>query len=165
MHIKRYQSWILAGISGILLILSFPSFNLYALGWISLIPLLIALQSTSKLEVRLSTRLPYRSDLLPRTGLLDHPTLPLRKYLPDYIRLVTASWLSRAVLRHLFRAATSPPVEVRSALHLGRDRNLDGVRMGAKLVFDRLPLGQHGLYTMEQPASNPDRLDHRRARR
>ena len=47
MHIKRYQSWILAGISGILLILSFPSFNLYALGWISLIPLLIALQSTS----------------------------------------------------------------------------------------------------------------------
>ena len=47
MHIKRYQSWILAGISGLLLLLSFPSFNLYALGWISLIPLLIALQSTS----------------------------------------------------------------------------------------------------------------------
>ena len=47
MHIKRYQSWILAGISGILLILSFPSFNLFPLAWISLIPLLIALQSTS----------------------------------------------------------------------------------------------------------------------
>ena len=47
MHIKRYQTWILAGISGILLILSFPSFNLFPLGWISLIPLLIALQSTS----------------------------------------------------------------------------------------------------------------------
>ena len=47
MHIKRRQTWILAAISGILLILSFPSFNLYALGWISLIPLLIALQSTS----------------------------------------------------------------------------------------------------------------------
>ena len=47
MHIKRYQTWILAGISGILLILSFPSFNLYLLAWISLIPLLIALQSTS----------------------------------------------------------------------------------------------------------------------
>ena len=47
MHIKRYQTWILAGISGILLILSFPSFNLYPLAWISLIPLLIALQSTS----------------------------------------------------------------------------------------------------------------------
>ncbi len=46
MHIKRYQTWILAGISGLLLILSFPSFNLYALGWISLIPLLIALQAT-----------------------------------------------------------------------------------------------------------------------
>ena len=47
MHIKRYQSWILAGISGILLILSFPSFNLFPLAWIGLIPLLIALQSTS----------------------------------------------------------------------------------------------------------------------
>ena len=47
MLIKRYQTWILAGISGILLILSFPSFNLYPLAWISLIPLLIALQSTS----------------------------------------------------------------------------------------------------------------------
>lgn len=47
MHIKRYQSWILAGLSGILLILSFPSFNLFPLAWISLIPLLIALQSTS----------------------------------------------------------------------------------------------------------------------
>ena len=47
MHINRYQTWILAGISGILLILSFPSFNLYPLGWIGLVPLLIALQSTS----------------------------------------------------------------------------------------------------------------------
>ncbi len=47
MHIKRHQSWILAGISGILLILSFPNFNLFPLGWIGLIPLLIALQSTS----------------------------------------------------------------------------------------------------------------------
>ena len=47
MHTKRYQTWILAGLSGLLLILSFPSFNLYALGWIGLIPLLIALQSAS----------------------------------------------------------------------------------------------------------------------
>ena len=47
MHIKRYKSWILAGISGLLLILSFPSFNLFPLAWIGLIPLLIALQSTS----------------------------------------------------------------------------------------------------------------------
>ena len=47
MHIKHYQSWILAGISGILLLLSFPSFNLFPLAWIGLIPLLVALQSTS----------------------------------------------------------------------------------------------------------------------
>ena len=47
MQIKRYQTWILAGISGVLLILSFPSFNLYPLGWIGLVPLLVALQSTS----------------------------------------------------------------------------------------------------------------------
>lgn len=47
MNIKRYQSWIFAAISGILLLLSFPSFNLFPLAWISLIPLLIALQSVS----------------------------------------------------------------------------------------------------------------------
>ena len=46
-RIKRYQSWILAGISGILLILSFPSFNLFPLAWIGLIPLLVALKSAS----------------------------------------------------------------------------------------------------------------------
>ncbi|MCZ6678448.1 MAG: apolipoprotein N-acyltransferase [Candidatus Poribacteria bacterium] len=45
--IRRYQSWILAGISGILLILSFPSFNLFPIAWMGLIPLLIALKSVS----------------------------------------------------------------------------------------------------------------------
>lgn len=44
---KRYQSWVLAGVSGFLLILSFPSFNLFPFGWIGLVPLLLALQSTS----------------------------------------------------------------------------------------------------------------------
>ena len=46
-NIKRHQSWILAGISGVLLILSFPSFNLSLFGWIGLIPFLTALKSTS----------------------------------------------------------------------------------------------------------------------
>ena len=33
--------------------------------------------------------------------------------------------------------------------------------MGMQLDGDRLSLGQHGLYAMEQPTSNPDRLNHR----
>jgi apolipoprotein N-acyltransferase len=41
------NSWILAGLSGVLLTLSFPSFNLFPLAWIGLIPLLIALKSAS----------------------------------------------------------------------------------------------------------------------
>ena len=37
--------------------------------------------------------------------------------------------------------------------------------MGAKLALDRPSVGQHGLYTMEQPPSDPDCLNHRCARR
>ena len=149
MHIKRYQSWILAGISGILLILSFPSFNLYALGMDQPNPPTDCPTIHVHLEVRFSTRLPHRRNLLPRTDLLDRPALPLRKHLPDHIRLPTASWLSRSVLRYLFRAATWTPMEIRPALHLHRACNLDRVRMGVQLVSDRFSVGQHGLYAVE----------------
>ncbi len=44
---KRYQNWILAGTSGVLLVLSYPSFNLFPLAWVGLIPLLVSLKSTS----------------------------------------------------------------------------------------------------------------------
>ena len=47
---KRYQNWILAGLSGILLVLSHPNFtkfNLFPLAWIALVPLLISLKSIS----------------------------------------------------------------------------------------------------------------------
>ena len=44
---KRYQNWILASLSGILLILSHPSFNLFPLAWIGLVPLLVSIKSAS----------------------------------------------------------------------------------------------------------------------
>ena len=44
---KRYQNYILAGISGLLLIFSQPSFNLFPLAWVGLIPLLVCLKLTS----------------------------------------------------------------------------------------------------------------------
>ncbi len=44
---KRYQNYILAGLSGFLLIFSQPSFNLFPLAWVGLIPLLVCLKSTS----------------------------------------------------------------------------------------------------------------------
>ena len=83
-----------------------------------------------KLEVRLSTRLPHRGNLLPRTGLLGRPTLSLRKHLPDHIRLPAVGSLSRTVRRRFFCAAIWTAVEIRSALHLHRACNLDRTRMG-----------------------------------
>lgn len=40
---KRYHPWILAAVSALLLLLSFPTFNLYPCAWIALIPFFIAI--------------------------------------------------------------------------------------------------------------------------
>ena len=44
---KRYQNYILAALSGILLVLSHPTFNIFPLAWVGLVPLLIAAKSAS----------------------------------------------------------------------------------------------------------------------
>ena len=45
MHFKKpYQYWMLAAVSGVLLVFSFPSFNLFPLAWFSLVPLLTSLR-------------------------------------------------------------------------------------------------------------------------
>ena len=44
---RRYQNFILAGLSGLLLIFSQPSFNLFPLAWVGLIPLLVCLNLSS----------------------------------------------------------------------------------------------------------------------
>ena len=141
MHIKRYQSWIFAGISGILLILSFPSFNLYALGWINLIPLLIALQSTSTWKSAFLHG--YVAGAIFFLGLvywiiLLYPFANI--FLTALGCLLLAGYL--AVYFGVFSALLHGlPVEIRAALYLHRDRNLDWIRMGTKLVFDRLSVG------------------------
>ena len=44
---RRYQNYILACLSGLLLIFSQPNFNLFPLAWVGLIPLLVCLKLTS----------------------------------------------------------------------------------------------------------------------
>lgn len=44
---RRYQNFVLAGLSGLLLIFSQPNFNLFPLAWVGLIPLLVCLNSAS----------------------------------------------------------------------------------------------------------------------
>ncbi|MDE0186156.1 MAG: apolipoprotein N-acyltransferase [Candidatus Poribacteria bacterium] len=44
---KRYQKFVLAGLSGLLLIFSQPNFNLFPLAWVGLTPLLVSLNSAS----------------------------------------------------------------------------------------------------------------------
>ena len=165
MHIKRYQSWILAGISGILLILSFPSFNLFLLGWISLIPMLIALQSTSS---RKSAFLHgYLTGAIFFLGLVYWIALlyPFANiFLTTFACLLLASYLALyvGVFGLLFRAL---PWKSGLTLYLHGGRNLDGIGVGTKLVFEWFSVGQHGVFTVEQPTGNSDCVNYRCARR
>jgi len=45
---KSYKNWLLAVISGLLLVFSFPGFNLFFLAWFALVPLLIAIDKVSR---------------------------------------------------------------------------------------------------------------------
>lgn len=45
---KSYQNWLLAVISGLLLVLSFPGFNLFPCAWFALAPLLIAIDRVER---------------------------------------------------------------------------------------------------------------------
>ena len=68
MKLKRYRNHILAVVSGILLVLSHPSFSLFPLAWVGLVPLLIALQSVS--SAKSAFRIGYISGLTFFAGLL-----------------------------------------------------------------------------------------------
>ena len=164
MHIKRYQSWILAGISGILLILSFPSFNLYPLGWIGLIPLLIALQSTASWKSAFLHG--YFTGVIFFLGLvywiiLLYPFANI--FLTTFACLLLVSYLALYV--GIFSALLHGlPWKSGLPIHFHRHCNLDRIRVDAKLVFERFPVGQHGIYPMEQPARNSDCVHHGCAR-
>jgi len=43
----KARRYILAGLSGVLLVLGFPEFNLWSLSWVALVPLLVAIHGTS----------------------------------------------------------------------------------------------------------------------
>ena len=58
---KHYRNTILAVLSGILLVLSHPSFNLYPLAWVGLAPLLVAVKSVS--NAKSAFRIGYISGL------------------------------------------------------------------------------------------------------
>ena len=45
--LKRYQHWILAGLSALLLFLSFPTLNLFPCAWVAMVPFFIALTRTT----------------------------------------------------------------------------------------------------------------------
>ena len=65
---KHYRNNILAVVSGILLVFSHPSFNLFPLAWVGLVPLLIAVKSVSNAKSAL--RIGYISGLSFFAGLL-----------------------------------------------------------------------------------------------
>ena len=65
---KHYRNIILAVVSGILLVLSHPSFSLFPLAWVGLVPLLIAVKSAS--SAKSAFRIGYISGLTFFAGLL-----------------------------------------------------------------------------------------------
>ena len=65
---KHHRNTILAILSGILLVLSHPSFNLFPLAWVGLVPLLIAVKSVP--NARSALRIGYFSGLTFFGGLL-----------------------------------------------------------------------------------------------
>ncbi|MDE0043518.1 MAG: hypothetical protein OXT74_15870, partial [Candidatus Poribacteria bacterium] len=65
---KHYRNIILAVLSGILLVLSHPSFNLFPLAWIGLVPLLIAVKSVP--NAKSAFRIGYISGLTFFGGLI-----------------------------------------------------------------------------------------------
>ena len=149
MHIKRYQSWILAGISGILLILSFPSFNLFPLAWISLIPLLIVLQSTPSWKSAFLHG--YLTGVIFFLGLVYWITLlyPFANiFLTTFACLLLAAYLAvyfgifSALLHGLPWKSGLPFIFIATAIWIG----LEWVR---SWFLNRFSVGQHGLYTME----------------
>ncbi len=65
---KHHRNTILAVLSGILLVLSHPSFNLFPLAWVGLVPLLIAVRSVP--NAKSAIRIGYISGLTFFAGLL-----------------------------------------------------------------------------------------------
>jgi len=104
--LKRYQHWMLAALSAILLFLSFPNANLFPLAWVALVPFFIALRHTtngkSTFWLGYLTGFLFFGGLLPAIALL-YPYANIFATMVGYLLLVGYTALYFAVFPTLMR--------------------------------------------------------------
>ena len=104
--LKRYQHWLLAALSALLLFLSFPNVNLFPVAWVALVPLFIVLIRTtgwkSAFWIGYATGLLFFAGLLPAIALL-YPYANIFATLVGYLLLVGYTALYFAVFAALIK--------------------------------------------------------------
>ena len=104
--LKRYQHWILAGLSALLLFLSFPTLNLFPCAWVAMVPFFIALTRAtdwkSAFWIGYLTGFLFFAGLLPAILLL-YPYANIFGTMVGYLLLVGYSAVYFAVFAVLMR--------------------------------------------------------------
>lgn len=102
---SRYRPELLAALSGVLLVLSFPKFGHWSLGWVALAPLLLALSEARGFR---AVRLGYLTGAVAGLGLLYWTALVVTQYgglsLPVAVVIMTLLCLAVALFPALFAA-------------------------------------------------------------
>ena len=108
--LKRYQHWILAGLSALLLFLSFPNLNLFPCAWVAMVPLFIALTRATNWKsafwIGYLTGFLFFASLLPAIFLL-YPYANIFATMVGYLVLVGYTALYFAVFAVLMRFVPS----------------------------------------------------------
>ena len=104
--LKRYQHWILAGLSALLLFLSFPNVNLFPCAWVAMVPFFIALTHATNWKstfwIGYLTGFLFFAGLLPAIFLL-YPYANIFATMVGYLVLVGYTALYFAVFAVLMR--------------------------------------------------------------
>ena len=104
--VKRYQHWLLAILSAILLFLSFPNVNFFPFAWVALVPFFIALAQTTNWKsafwIGYLTGFLFFAGLLPAIALL-YPYANIFATMVGYLLLVGYTSLYFAVFAALMK--------------------------------------------------------------
>ena len=154
----KIKNWIFAGLSALLLFLSFPNLNLFPFAWVAMVPFFIALTRATSWKsafwIGYLTGFLFFAGLLPAILLL-YPYANIFATMVGYLLLVGYTALYFAVFAVLTRFV---PRRSQCPVFAVRGMYLDSIRMGAKLADNRVSMGKYRLFAMEQSTRNTDSL-------
>ena len=148
---KRYQHWLLAGLSAILLFISFPNINVFPVAWVAMVPFFIALTRAphwkSAFWIGYLTGFLFFAGLLPAIVLL----YPYANIFTTMNRLSAPRRLYRCLFCR-FRSTYEGCVSaiIKSLIPARCCVYLDSIGMGAELDANRISVGEYRLFAMEQ---------------